>query len=262
VLRIVLLLALLLLPNCGGGGGDSSGFIPPPKSRQGVYYAYYGSCPTCLSQTIDHINMLWEPLWNGEAQVISHIQTAKLPTVLITSPTTDPSILRSVLTDLRNAGVLQYVVGLYPLDEPDKAGWTDEQVTNMVTQQRQVAAEFIELKGIKIAVIYGAGNNRPGIEAYDWVGFDDYDNPNAAVMAEYVSFRQLVKPGQGIILIPGGADPWKNDPRPFYQLAQSDPQVAIMLPFLWADRQGEKGIGSNGMAQTYRPYGLAITQAK
>jgi len=255
-------LLALLLAACGGGGGSGSteGSTTIPPSRPGLFYGYYGSCPTCLAGFQDHVNLLMTfPPWDGEQQSIDDMTRAALPTILGTP--TDPVALQSLLTDLRNANVLRYVVALYPLDEPNLTGWTNATILPVLAQQRAVAAKFVELANVKLAVIYGPGSTLPGIGpgGYDWVGFDDYNAGDYAADGELDIFESQLLPTQRVMMVPGGADPWHTDPRPFYIRAQSDPQVLVILPFLWRDYSQGRGIGNNGQAPVYRPYGLAIS---
>jgi len=261
--RYAVILLIVLAAGCGGGGnGGSTDSLPgtPAPSRPGLYYGYYGSCPTCLAQTIDHINLLVEfPQWYGEQQVIEDINQAKLPTILGTIGYT-PVQLANLFTELRNANLLRYVVALYPFDEPNVAGLSDRSVSAVVAQQRQVAAQFVELAGVRIACIYGPGLNLPGrVASFDWVGFDDYANGPNAVGGELDTFEKLLNINQSVMVVPGGADPFRTSPDAFYLRAQVDPRILIIMPFLWTDYSGGQGIGSNGMAPVYRPYGLAIS---
>jgi len=251
-------LLVLLLVACGGGGGGitSDGVIAP--SRAGLYYGYFGSCSTCYAGFKDHVNLLMEvPDWNGIASTISDMSQAKLPTILYTPQ--DAPTLTFMLTELRNANVLQYVIAFYPLDEPN--GMTDAAVLAVLAVQRQVASQFVELANVKMAVIYAPGGDLPGMSGYDLVGFDDYDAGTGAVGGELDDFERMASSGQRIIVVPGGADPWRTDPNAFYNRAQSDPRVLLIMPFLWADYSGGRGIGSNGEQYIYRPYGLAIKDA-
>lgn len=249
-------LLLLALTACGGGGGGSS----PPEgqpapSRPGLFYGYYGSCLGCYAATKDHVNLLMEvPSWTGLASAINDMNLSGLPTILYT-PTDAPS-LTYLLTELRNANVLRYVVALYPLDEPN--GMADADVMSIVATQRAVASQFVELSNVKMAVIYGPGPELPGLSGFDWVGFDDYNAGDGAAAGELTDFEARLLPGQRVILVPGGADPWRTDPAAFYNRAQLDSLVLIIMPFIWQDYTGGKGIADNGEAYVYRPYGLLI----
>jgi hypothetical protein len=258
ILAVVCFVYTVMLLGCGGGGGgNNETTTPPTTSRSNLYYGYYGSGPTQYEATKDHINILFEATWNGTSPIISDLQLSSLPTILQT-PIYDAPTLIAFFTTLHQAGVLRYVVALYPYDEPDVNGWTDQQVTATIQMQKTVAAMFPELAGVKFAVIYGPGSNRPGIASYDWAGFDDYNAGAGAVGQELDSFETLLTPEQRVIIIPGGADPWRQDPAAFFNRAQADPKVLILLPFLWVNYSGGEGIGDNGEAPLYRQYGLAI----
>ena len=204
--RLAVLIASLILFACGGGGGGSSTPDSPlGPSRPGVYYGYYATCPTCLSATQDHINLIWETRFDGDL-MFSDMAQAKLPTVLdVDGLAWTEAELSAYFTALQAANVLQYVVALYPVDEPDVNHVGEVQMQGIAVTLRKVASEFYELRDVKLAVIYGAGSNRPGISAFDWVGFDNYDAGTGVLGDQYYAFKALLRPDQRIILIPGGA---------------------------------------------------------
>lgn len=262
------LLALILgaglaLVSCGGGGGNPSSSPPsiaaPPDNtpRTGIYFGYFGSCLTCLAETQDHINILFEAGWDGLQAEIDDMTRARLPVILAPPTGSSAADLRQLFTALRNANVLQHVVALYPIDEPDQAGLSAAEVSAIVANTKFVAAEFVELIGVKLAVIYGQ-NGFPGIAAFDWVGIDNYDAGASILGQPYQRLESLLTPSQRVILVPGGASPWSTVPGPFYDRLQSDPQTIAIIAFLWRDYSGGLGISHNGMASQYRSIGCKV----
>ncbi len=63
----------------------------------------------------------------------------------------------------------------------------------------------------------------------------------------------ILKPGQKMILVPGGASPWKTDPTAFYNYAQTEPTVIGIIAFSWLDYENKPNVGIrvNGMAKAY-----------
>src|SRR4029077_374716 len=149
---------------------------------------------------------------------------------------------------LKGAGLWHHIVALYPLDEPDVAGVSNAIMTQVCTDLR---AAF----GLPLAVIYGT-KGTPGIGAFDWVGKDDY-GAGAGVLNE----MPPISPAQKWIVVPGGADPWKQDPAAFATFANANLNVVAILPFLWGAYAGGQGIGTNGMAPKYTALGTLIGKA-
>lgn len=258
-MRLVVAAVALFLAACGGGGGGSTSTpVASTPSRPDLAFGYYGSCLTCLAETRDHVTLIWvAPAWNGLQAAVDDMTRAAVPTVLMTPQ--DPVALRTLFAQLRNANVLRFVAALYPQDEPDVNGFTEAQMQTIANVQRRVASEFVELEGVKLAVIYGATTNRPGLSSFDWVGFDNYDAGAGVLGEELAAFKLLLRTDQRLLLVPGGADPWRTDPRPFYEYAQTDPQVVAVVGFAWLNYDTEHlGIGRNGMASAYRAVGCLI----
>jgi len=75
-----------------------------------------------------------------------------------------------------------------------------------------------------------------------------------------------LRPDQTYLLVPGGGDPWRQDPEAFRRWAHSDPRCVGILAFMWAERGDDPknphmpGIGTNGMAEKYRAMGRELIQ--
>lgn len=151
------------------------------------------------------------------------------------------------------------VVAVYPVDEPDVQGINTADMTTANALIRVTMAQYGYLKDKPLAVTYGV-NGTPAISTFDWCGFDNYGAP-IFTDGEYDSFVAKLRPEQRTIIVPGGGDPWKQDPTPFAQKAASDPRVKLIMPFMWFDNGGNKNIETNGMAPAYRAVGFPIKQA-
>lgn len=138
---------------------------------------------------------------------------------------------------------------LYPLDEPDVNGCTEQTMTQAFTETRAAWGN-----DVRIAVIYGT-KGTPGINYATDVGRDDYPHG-----PQVVSLRA----DQHLILVPGGANPYREDPGAFVSYAQSNPSVSLVMAFLYVaytDPNGhpQQGIATNGMLPAYQGAGCALT---
>ena len=246
------LLPLLLLAGCGGGSGGSE---PPVADRHDVLYCYYGDSDTIVAEVKDHTNCLTIfALWYGTATAVQHAMQAKAAGInsLILAIGHDPASIRQLFTAFQAANVLGNVVALYPQDEPDVNGYSDDQMIALAEIVRGVAREYPELTNVKLAVIYGPGGATPGISAFDWVGRDNFGRGPQEVG---------LTGGQRLILISGGT--FFEAPDIFVDYAERTPEVVLYLGFAWIsymDATGiHVGIRDNGMAPAYRAVGVKLT---
>jgi hypothetical protein len=261
---------------------------PPPvvgPPRADLYFGYFGNDDSSIAETAGHVNLEFEMGWGDPStpaarQTISdrHVEriaaahAAGVDAVVLGvdylmysgNQYRDGRVeLRALFTQLQYANLLHNVVAIYPIDEPDNAGVSEVTIIQVNADIRAVMAEFYELRDAKLAVIYGQeGHNTPGISAYDWAGFDDYDRGQSIfVNGEYIDFRARLNDQQRVIIVPGGADKWRTDPHEFSAKAQNDPKVIAVVPFIWLDNAGGSnwaGIRSNGMKHVYCVAGQAI----
>jgi hypothetical protein len=252
-MKALALLLALLLTACGGGGGTGNsapaGDPAPVSVRAGLKFGYYGTWDvTQLSETAAHVNLVW---LGAHAFTVAQLQEARARGVqhavldvgaLLYQPTgqpcameglkpdnTAPAQIRATLQAIRNAGLTPMLVGFYPIDEPDKHCVSPDQVTVANSVVRSVALEF-DLR-LPLLVIYGTAG-RPGLESYDVIGEDAYQE-GAGALARLDS----VPADKQLLLVPGGACPWQNDPAPFLARAQ-DPRVWGIVAFIWPDQWG------------------------
>lgn len=251
----VALLVILIVAGCGGGVSGSN--APPPSATpqpaRNITFAYYGAVPGMAAEVADHVNAIMVPPWVADqVPLFQEARAAGLPVIWYPLATPD---LYQQLVHLRALGLLADIRVVYPCDEPDINPCPDP------TTVRATLALFPELRA-KLATIYSASGRFPGIEAYDWVGVDDYGAGVNVLGGKVADLRSRLAPHQQLILVPGGADPWRTPPQPFLDYALADSRVAMIMPFVWFDRpdgpDAGKGIGANGMAGEYRAVGRVV----
>lgn len=169
--------------------------------------------------------------------------------------------LRSLFNALQD--VLHQVVALYVIDEPDGRNCTHHDVMSACVLLRQVALDYPALAGVKLAVTYSYKGTLPGIDALDWVGLDDYGKGSGVLIGrEWLQMMSHLRPDQRCYVVPGGANPWRQNPEAFRRYAHATPQCIGIMPFMWGPRDdsGEKndGIKSNGMAPVYEALGREV----
>lgn len=252
--------------------------VPTPTSyRKDLLYGYFGCLNNQVAETKDHINLLMECNWNGLDGCIKNILSAKKTTMLdvswylfTTTPKGDGRTVRpdaeSALTNyfnsLSSAGALSYVKILYPIDEPNNVIVNEAELVKGIHLLRNVMSKYPEISTAKLAVIYAVDKPYMGIGEFDYVGFDDYDLRSSVLKKWYPMLLNQLRPDQKTILVPGGVSPWKQDPVPFINFAEEHPEVAMVLPFLWADVPDlGPGIRSNGMAPQYIAAGKTVCNA-
>ena len=274
------LLVAGIVTACGGGGGGGnaheSAAGPPATLTQPpreVLYGYYGHCDTCSAETHRHVNMIHVPNWGPLETTVRQLTEARVYGIkhvmlgvpqLYHAPDAERA-LREFFTTLRGANLLTNITALYPLDEPDLHSIPADVISARNALLRRVMAEFPELRTTKLAVIYTSRPKWPGIDSYDWVGFDDYGaGSQIFTNGLYSELKDRLRPDQRVLLVPGGADPWRQDPEPFIAKALEDPQVIGVVPFIWydfADREVGRGIRSNGLAGAYCEAARKLTKS-
>lgn len=263
----VLLALSALLAGCGGGSaGTSSGAIDPGTppvvgTPHFVHYGYFFS-GLQLEEVVDHASIGFELAVFNDINLSQHLALMRANNmkamlevgyVYTNKHFTGVDRLRTLLTRLRTEGTLDLIVSFYPVDEPDLFGWSENDVVAANDAIHALCKEFPELGGCAIAVIY-SDHRQVGHESYDWLGSDGGNYGGGPILVELM-------PGQKMILVPGGADPWREDPAAFVKFASGNPDVALVMPFLWVDHYGGTpylGIGNNGMAAKYKAAALEL----
>lgn len=253
--------------------------VPDPGVRRiDLLYGYFSCMGDQAVEVKDHVTLHHECQFEGSEKAINNILTLKLPTMLDVSYQVfsdyKPGVYRTVRPDaeqrlvdffmlLDSRRALEYVKFLSPIDEPNNQVGDAAVLAAGVALIKRVAAAFVNLKGVRYAVIYAA--DKPFIcqDLYDLIGFDDYDKKSTVLTGQYLQLKASLLPHQQTILIPGGG--YSQDPVPFVNFAQSNAEVGIVLAFLWYDdpwhNSGCPGIRSlPAMKAAYTAAGLNIAR--
>lgn len=131
------------------------------------------------------------------------------------------------------------------VDEPDVNGVSD---AAMLEAEHGVQAV---IPGAKIAVVYGTARY-PGIGGATYVSRDDY-GVGQGVLQELPPLAF----GQSWFLVIGAANPYRQDPQPFLDFAESHNSVSAVILFTYQDYrdpQGkmQHGVGTNGLLAQYQ----------
>jgi len=268
-LRLTVLAAALVLAGCGGGGSSTPSASAPVAPTAPIVrtapleFGYFGLADiaaTANSVTFSHC-IDWGD-WTKDkeaikARIIAQLQSAKaagLKAIVSTGFLTFDAGYRYLGTaelvafkkQLDALDLSKICIAAYCIDEPDVHGISDAVMTQCFNETRAAWP-------IKMAVIYGPNGQTPGISAADWIGRDDY-GAGSGVLQRLPSIR----PDQQWIVVPGGADPWRQDVTPFADFAKARGNVAAVIAFLYVDYGGGKGIGTNGTFPAYAAAGTAI----
>lgn len=256
--------------------------LQPSKLRTDLLYGYYGCLNDQAKETLDHTNLLWESQFQGQEKASENILTSKTFTVLDIAPQImlkfaesgrnykihpDAESRLKVLFDyLQGTGALQYVKAIYPMDEPNTNVRSEDDLKTGIDIIRKVAANYPELTGFKLLVIYAAAPETfECFSEFDYVGVDDYDNKSQIfVNGTYGHLRsKLDLNRQKTILLPGGA--FGQDPTPFMNFAHTNSEVGMVVPFVWFNgfNPNDKWTGirepNNLLKSSYVFYGKQLT---
>jgi hypothetical protein len=268
----------LFLAACGGGGssGPTSGgpITPAPALRTDLLFGYYSQDAATVLETAGHANLYFAGTLLGpldQLAGLAHAKAAGYQHVLLVVPSyyfgggpMPASEIRLWLQRIDSAGLLVNIDAIYPIDEPDterEGNRSDAEVTAQNAVIRGVMAGFPQLARTRLAVIYSNSGRYPGIASYDWLGVDDYDR-RCGVTSQLEALRMRLRPDQRIIVVPGGSDPWRQDPACLEVYAHATPQVVAVTPFIWqTETDGARllGIRENGMRALYCQAGRKIS---
>lgn len=237
-----------------------------------LIYGYYGGCVTNVVEEAPHVNLYWATGWCSSSgtwflDMAAELTAAKAAGIrnVVMAPWPNmvwgPSAQAEATFQfqrLASTGALQGfdTIMVYPQDEPDVAGYSDAEMSAAVAGLRAAMKTVPELVGATLGVIYNCrGLNHPGIAAFDWVGCDDYDSRCAAAGATE-GFG--LTDAQRVMVVPGGADPWRQDPACFLTYAEAHPKVVAIVPFIWQTAAGHAGIRENSLRSIYCQTGRTV----
>jgi hypothetical protein len=248
-----------------------------------VEFSYFGGSS---DEVLPDVTMRWLPTWGTTSisGIVADFQRTKAAGVnkailsidwLLynnTSPVTYKGKaiaqrnVHQVLAFLHAYGLLGMVKVLYPIDEPERdsnVGEADLIACN--ADLIEVCALYPELAQVKLGVIYGDHEDYRALASYNGpggglVGVDSYGQGSDILSGIYARLEPLLAPSQAMIVVPGGASPWRQNPAPFLAWAQTH-NVGLFCAFLWDDQWGgtqNLGIRSNGMHPVYAAVAAAI----
>jgi hypothetical protein len=243
---------LFIVASCGGSGNGptSNGAIVPVTPRAGLHMGYYWGCRDFLLEQQGHIDT-WmavglcssepnAPWWMRVAQELATARGAGVKNIILAPETLEPVALREQLQALSDGGWLRGwdSIGIYPLDDPGKLGYTDAQVTHIVTSIRQIGLDVAGLAGVHVGVLYGCDDPKPGIKAYDRVGCFRYAaNGCAKLESDYAALRAQKSAAAMLWMPPGGAlingKDGHQDPACWASYAQRNLDVWGVIAFMW-----------------------------
>ena len=257
------------------------------------FFTYYGLGQS-FPEARDHVNLHWAVSWTGDAaELKTQLRAAKaagmkalLHPEFIFFQGTCPYTVRpdaaarwkAFATELATARLLDSVVAVYPVDEPDLCGVPDADVQAVIaiihdeplTRDKKVAAVFTvdvaKKWGGRYRLLREEHKYSGSLRAFDWVGFDCYGCNTIFTETAWDTVRfDASKPGfvtvpgptlydnfksqldlahQRIILVGkaslGGPlfQDWYDDPHALYARASTDPDVVMLVPFTWFDQPG------------------------
>lgn len=242
--------------------------IPPPTSlRTDLLYAYYGSDMVQYEETKDHVNAHMVMNWGGNEIQLQRMITARQTGIKLfvefPQALQGENETRMRFNTFRENGLLEHITLWFLVDEPDRTNYSEKELEKANQRLRTIGAEYGVL--VKTAVIYSSHSNTPAIGSYDYAGFDNYDDGDRIFTnGKWMEFKRKLRGDQKAILVPGGCDKWRNEPEQFFNVAQRDTQVGLLMPFIWLDNADPAngaglGIRSNGMRLKYWNTGMKIS---
>lgn len=275
-MKLAALLLAAILAACGGGGGGSSvtGTITPAAPpRADLLFGYWGGLSQYVQEVRGHTNLFWSGPWDALDQLAALTQAKGMATVVampfcLVPVAQGEGEARTWLKRLHDVGLLEGTVAVSWCDEPDtvRSGqWSDANAAAMNAAVRRAMATFPELAATPLAVVYACDTGRtPGFTSFGWVACDHYPS-GCGIFAKYVeAMRARLAPGQRLFLLPGGAEPYRQDPACFENYANLHPEVVAVTP--WIYQSGVDGpityvgIRENATRQLYLDMGKRLTR--
>lgn len=267
-LLVQMVFVALILAACGGGGSShqAPSGIPLPQQNEAKVGFFMGD-PNDLTGYAKDVDYVFTNDWGNwdfdvtplSQRALVEMQQAKQLGVKEAIVSVGYLVFNSKYqykgtqylqvfkTQLEALGLTDMIKTFYVLDEPDIAvrkGLTESDLA------KAIGAIHTVFPGIKTMTIYSNSGNTPGIALFDFIGRDDYSKGTGVL-------TELPKLGlnQRWVIVPGGADPWKQDPTPFMEFAKTNP-VEYVVAFLYSDYPNNgkinRGIKDNGMWPVYQ----------
>ena len=236
--------------------------IPMPENlRNDLLYGYYSSESGQWEATKEQVNLFWYSGFSSWEEFLDILKNSDKKIVLdlagLVSTLQDGKrvynpdavqLLELVFKDLKDHGVLHKITYLYPIDEPSLSVKNQEEHRKMLEAVIEVKSMFADLDKSKIAVIYlrGGKSNFWNLAYHDVVGVDNYEQKSEVLTkGDYALLKSMLTPDQKTILVPGPA--FGQTPDPFVAYAHSNPEVEMVIPFVWFDRPNHKDVPYTGL---------------
>lgn len=247
------------LASCGGAPPPTPAPPAPANVRAGIQPVYFGVTDDTVAATTTQTQAVWSNGWGPDgyqAQVRGQLQQAQALGATYGVLAVDTVMqadggaaarLGAILGDLQRAGVLSLVKVLFVCDECEQKGYTAAEMAAAAALVRGVAATYPELADMQLMANYGCGNEFPGWQAMDIVSCDRYDRSAAETHGDL----RTKAPGKKYGLVDGAVEPFLQDPWPFLDEAQADPDVVVIVFFIAHDNADTglgRGILNNALA--------------
>ena len=239
------------LASCGGNPPPATPAPPAPAIiRAGIQPVFFGITDATVAPVAQQTRAVWSNGWGSELHhvvVRKQLQAAQAQGATFGVVDTSTALeddgeqdtrLRTLFDELRAGGVLWLANVLFVCDECEQKGYSAAQMAAAATHVRTVAATYPELASTRLMANYGCGNAFVGWEAMDIVSCDRYDRSAAETRK---NLRDKA-PGKKYAEISGGAEPFLQDPWPFLDEAQADPDF-VMLVYFIAHDNAATGLG-------------------
>ncbi len=234
---------------------------------------FYGCAGDQVSETAGFVNAHWECWWGADGNVdealgIARMKQAQLPTTIdvahrIFRPGADSGLrpdaefqLRDLLNIMREKDALHLVEAIVAIDEPNLPQHRQSgSIHDAVALIRRVAADYHELDGFKISLVFCTFEPMIGIEVADRVYFDDYKivpgadgEPDVDPVIKHNGWAdkidKMLRPGQEMGLMPGVSDMKyrKADIDSYIRKAKSFSRTVHIACFMWRPPVGAEGL--------------------
>lgn len=274
-MKALALLLAVLLAACAGGGGSSVPTTLPAQLRHDAVFCYWAMDQGAALETVAHTNcMMANASYGAPLPQLAALSQAAGRKLILAVPGCEPPVaqveseVRLWLQRIATAGYLHNVAAIYPCDEPDDKGLSDDEMKARITAVHAAMATFDETRGKPIAMFWTCGSGkRPGIDFVDWPGCDRYDHGCAVFAEAYTEFegRAAKDPDIHPLAIAGGSEPWRELPPCWEAKVQGDPRYAGLLVFIFqtiTDRGVTyTGVRDNGLLPAWCDAGMRFVTA-
>lgn len=265
---------------------------PPPSPNQNLLMCYFGTQDGQMAATAAHVNAAhigswgdWNPGPGRELLISECVRFAKdavnhgVDKLIFTldfcilTPTNprhrlpDDVAVNNLIVfcdRLRAEGLIDKVIGWYPMDEPNipevglsaaDCAWACARCRDVTCHYTVGGGGHAENAKPMITTYAQRNGHYDGIESFDWVGIDNYGN-QIFENGMYAGLVAQLNSKQKTTVVPGGSNPWREDPMYYYAHVVTDPKCAMIMPFAWFPSDGpNQGIGFNGMQPQYDDVG-------